>query len=289
MIPGIVTFLQKMWRGYVARELFKRMRAVHRIAGAYRKYKLRSWVTATQRSLGFPTSTNTGGRNSKGRIPVPECGLNVNWPRAPRPIGHLVGLIRAAYGRWWALSILRRVPEHDWPQLRLKVICHSDLIKGRRNNWGLNRDWKGDYLMSEGLNQARDYQQSFERLQKKDGIKKVLFSSRILKATPGSAGKCAERSILVSDTHIYKLDGPKGSFKSMKGGIPLEQVTGLTITPGPDQLVIIHLTTGRDMVVALHCGSVQGVSSWVVSSPNGGPAPDLTGEFVTIIGTQCRR
>ncbi len=75
----------------------------------------------------------------------------------------------------------------------------------------------------------------------------------------------------------------------MKGGIPLEQVTGLTITPGPDQLVIIHLTTGRDMVVALHCGSVQGVSSWVVSSPNGGPAPDLTGEFVTIIGTQCRR
>lgn len=287
MIPGIVTFLQKMWRGYLARELYKRMRAIHRIAGTYRKYKLRSWVTETQRSLGFPTAiTRT---NNKGRIPVPAAGLNVNWPRAPRPIAHLVGLIRAAYGRWWAYSILRQVPQHDWPQLRLKVLCHTELIKGRRSNWGLNRDWKGDYLMSEGLNQARDYQQSFERLKKKDGIRQVLFSSRILKATPGSAGKCAERSILVSDTHIYKLDGPKGSFKSMKAGIPLAQVTGLTITPGLDQLVIIHLSTSRDMVVALHCGSVQGVSSWVVSSPSGGPPPDLIGEFVTIIASQCRK
>ncbi|ODM91558.1 Myosin-IA [Orchesella cincta] len=287
MVPAIVTLLQKMWRGYLAREEYKRIKAVHKIAGVYRKYKLRTWLAATQRSLGFPT--NAAPRANKGRIPVPSQGLNVSWPQAPRPIAHLVGLIRAAYGRWWALSILRRVPEQDWPQLRLKVLCHTELIKGRRGNWGLNRDWKGDYLMSEGLNQARDYQQSFERLQKKDGIRQVLFSSRILKATPGSAGKCAERSILVSDTHIYKLDGPKGSFKSMKSGIPLNQITGLTITPGPDQLVVIHLSTARDMVVALHCGSVQGVSSWVLSSAGGGPSPDLTGEFVTIVSSQCRK
>lgn len=286
MIPGIVTFLQKMWRGYLARELYKKMKAAHKIGGTYRKYKLRSWVTATQRSLGFPTSSTPGA--NRGRIPVPRQGLNVNWPAAPRPIAHLVGLIRAAYGRWWALSILRRVPEADWPQLRLKVYCHTELIKGKRHNWGLNRDWKGDYLMSEGLNQARDYQQSFEKLQKKDHIKQVIFSSRILKATPGSAGKCAERSILLSDTHIYKLDGPKGSFKSMKS-IPLSQVTGFTITPGPDQLVVIHLSTGRDMVAALHCGDIQGVSSWAVSSPNGGPSPDLVGEFITLTALQCKR
>lgn len=41
MIPGIVTFLQKIWRGYLAREYYKRLRSVYRIMGAYRKHKLR--------------------------------------------------------------------------------------------------------------------------------------------------------------------------------------------------------------------------------------------------------
>ncbi len=205
------------------------------------------------------------------------------------PLRRQVGLIQAAYGRWWALRILRRVPERDWPTLRLKIFCHTELIQGKRANWGLNRDWKGDYLLTEGLNQARDYQQSLQKLQQKDKFRQVLFSSRILKATPGSAGKCAERSILVTETSIYKLDGPKGSFKNMKSGIPLSSVRGITITPGNDQLVVIHLSTDRDMVVALHCGSVQGVSSWVISSPNGGPPPDLTGEFITMVATQCLR
>jgi hypothetical protein len=94
---------------------------------------------------------------------------------------------------------------------------------------------------------------------------------------------------MVTDNALYKLDGPKGLFKGMKSGIPLNQITGITITPGPDQLAIVHLQSGRDMVVALHCGSIQGVSSWVVSTPNGGPSPDLTGEFVTMVATQCLR
>lgn len=94
---------------------------------------------------------------------------------------------------------------------------------------------------------------------------------------------------MITDTAIYKLDGPKGSFKGMKSGIPLNQVTAITITPGPDQLTILHLSSGRDMVVALHCGSIQGVSSWVVGTPDGGPPPDLTGEFVTMVATQCLR
>jgi myosin-1 len=213
--------------------------------------------------------------------------LNVRWPKAPGPLKRQVGLIIAAYGRWWALQILRRVPEQDWPQLRLKIFCFSELIKKRRQNWGLNRDWKGDYLLSEGLNQARDYQQSLEKIQQKNKFRQVIFSSRILKATPGSAGKYAERSILVTESGIYKLDGPKGSFKSMKAGIPFNVVRGVSITPGNDQLVVIHLSTDRDMVVALHCGSIQGVSSWVLSSPNGGAPPDLIGEFITAVAMQC--
>jgi len=298
MIPSLVIFLQKMWRGYLAREYYKRLRAAHRIMGAYRKYKLRSYVAQVQKVLGFSTST-TPNRNNRmnnrtrnSAVQLPSCGLNVPWPKAPEPLRKVVGLIQSAYGRWWALQILRRVPEQDWPQLRLKVFCHTELLHGRRPNWGLNRDWKGDYLLSEGLNQARDYQQSLSKLQQKEKFRQTLFSSRILKVTPGSAGKCAERSILVTENCIYKIDGPKGSFKRLKAGIPFATIKGITITPGNDQLVVIHCNNDRDMVIALHCGSIQGVSSWILSSSTtnpGGPPPDLTGEFITTVATQCLR
>lgn len=92
MIPSIVTFLQKMWRGYLARQLFKQMLAVHRILGVYRKYKLRSYVQQIQGVLGFPKTSNRNstspgrnfkGRNSKAPVALPSCGLNVKWPEAP--------------------------------------------------------------------------------------------------------------------------------------------------------------------------------------------------------------
>ncbi|CAG7836490.1 unnamed protein product [Allacma fusca] len=293
MIPGIVTFLQKMWRGYMARQYYKRLRAAHRIKGAYRMYKLRSYITEVQKVLGFPTANQ---RNSRGRfgnqnhqqiVQLPRCGLNVPWPRAPGPLRRVVGIIQAAYGRWWALQILRQVPEHDWPVLRQKVFCHTALLKGRRRNWGMNRDWKGDYLPTEGLNSARDYQNSLNRVLGKDGAQRVIFSSRILKATPGGGGKFAERSILVTDGLIFKLDGPKGAFKSMKQWVSMGEIRAISITPGDDQLVVIHVASGRDLVMALHCGVLQGVSSWVLNDAKGGVPPDLIGEFVTVIASQC--
>ena len=286
MIPGIVTFLQKMWRGYVAREYYKRLRAAHIIKGAYRAYKLRSYISNVQKVLGFPTTSTTGRKNQV--VQIPRCGVNVPWPRAPGPLRRVVGIIQAAYRRWWALQILRQVPEHELPQLRLKIFCHTELIKGRRQNWGMGRDWKADYLSSEGLNAARDYQASLQKLRAKDfSARNVIFSSRILKATPGGGGKFAERSILITDDFIYKLDGPKGAFKPLNSKKNLKDITGISVTPGNDQLVVVHFNDGRDMVMALHCGVLQGVSSWVLNESKGGVPPDLTGELIATIGTRC--
>ena len=205
MIPGIIIYLQKMWRGYLAREHYKRLKAAHKIKGAYRLYKLRSYVTEVQRILGFPThSSNRGkGRNSQNNqmVQVPSCGLNVRWPKPPPALRRVVGVIQAAYGRWWAYRILQQIPEQDWPQLRLKVFCHTELMKGRRRNWGIGRDWKKDYLSAEGLNSARDYQASLNKIGKG---KNVAFSSRIIKATPGGSGKFAERSTVLTDDLLYK-------------------------------------------------------------------------------------
>ncbi|XP_069680956.1 unconventional myosin ID isoform X2 [Periplaneta americana] len=77
---------------------------------------------------------------------------------------------------------------------------------------------------------------------------KVLFSSYIQKTN--RFNKCADRALLVTDSAIYKLETKK--FKAMKKGSPIHEVTGLSLSPGRDQLLVIHSNKGNDLVVALN-------------------------------------
>lgn len=56
-----------------------------------------------------------------------------------------------------------------------------------------------------------------------------------------------ERAIIITDKYIYKLD-PKKSFYSKKANIPLDDVCGVSVTSGKEQLVVIHLTSKQDLV-----------------------------------------
>lgn len=44
LIPGIVIFLQKLWRGSVCRRRYKKILAAKKIVGAYRRYKMRAYI-----------------------------------------------------------------------------------------------------------------------------------------------------------------------------------------------------------------------------------------------------
>lgn len=48
-------------------------------------------------------------------------GNGVVWPKAPGMIHNQVKKLRAAYDRWRSWMVVRAIPNHDWPQLRLKV------------------------------------------------------------------------------------------------------------------------------------------------------------------------
>lgn len=61
----------------------------------------------------------------------------------------------------------------------------------------------------------------------------------------------AERVMLVTDQFIFKLDCEK--FRNMKEGVPLKDLTGITVSPGQDQLIVLHCPGGNDLVVSLHC------------------------------------
>ena len=51
MIPGIVIYLQKNWRGWLARQRVKRLRAALKIAIAYRKYVVRTYFNLVFRTF----------------------------------------------------------------------------------------------------------------------------------------------------------------------------------------------------------------------------------------------
>jgi len=144
--------------------------------------------------------------------------------------------------------ILRSVPREEWPQLRLKM-CAASVLRGKRASWGQNRKWEGNYLARPQDNpNSAAFQASINNLRNVDKFQMVLFSSYIQKTN--RFNKAADRALLITDTNIYKLETKK--FKSMRKGSPIAEVTGLSLSPGRDQLVVIHSNKGNDLVVALH-------------------------------------
>lgn len=132
-------------------------------------------------------------------------------------------------------------------QLSLQILA-ADALKGRRPDLGWNRKWEGNYLGMPSDNQNSSLFVSYVNgLKTKDKFQHILFSSFVKKVN--KRNKCADRAILVTDRFIYKLDCKK--FTTMKSPIAFTDVTGISISPNADQLIIIHLRGGNDLVVGL--------------------------------------
>ncbi|XP_022906681.1 unconventional myosin ID isoform X2 [Onthophagus taurus] len=234
LIPSIVTLIQKTWRGYVAREQYKRLKAAYKIITIYRFYKLRNYLDALQSKF----------KNAKN---MRDYGKSIKWPAPPLPLKNTVGILRGAYRRWRAYMILSKIPKSEWPQLKLKIAAAS-VFRNKRPHFGLSRKWEGNYLSIHSENVAYTlFNESVNNLKNTQHFKSVLFSSFITKFN--RFNKVAERVLLVTENAIFKLDTMK--YKNMKEGIDVTAITGLSVSPGQDQLIIIH-SGSNDLVISLH-------------------------------------
>eukprot|EP00058_Branchiostoma_floridae_P001325 XP_002586813.1 hypothetical protein BRAFLDRAFT_105565 [Branchiostoma floridae] len=153
-----------------------------------------------------------------------------------------------AQDSWWARHIIAQIPERDRKEVRLKSIAYGHL-HGNRKDWGLNQRWRGNYLgMSEDIQKAKLFNNSLNSLVAQDRFKEVLFSAHVKKVNHHN--KSSDRAVLVTDKFLYKLD-PKKGYKAMKQGTPLAQMTGVSVTPGQDQLIAVHLAGGNDLVLCV--------------------------------------
>ncbi|KAJ8977277.1 hypothetical protein NQ317_006805 [Molorchus minor] len=70
LIPGIVTLIQKTWRGYVARQQYKRMKALLVMIKVYRLKKIREYINILQKKF----------HNAKS---MRDYGKSIVWPAPP--------------------------------------------------------------------------------------------------------------------------------------------------------------------------------------------------------------
>lgn len=178
---------------------------------------------------------------------MPDYGKHVRWPSPPLTLRNTVTDFQSIHNRWRAQMILNNVPRNEWPQLRIKVTA-GDALMGKRVDWGFRDKWEGNYLAS---NQENDdssaFQSAVRNMKNKDSFREVLFSCLVRKIN--KSDKMAERAILVTDKQMYKLHSK--TFKALRSPIPIQELTGLSVSPGQDQLIVLHLRGGNDFVISL--------------------------------------
>uniref|UniRef100_A0A673BH38 Myosin ID n=1 Tax=Sphaeramia orbicularis TaxID=375764 RepID=A0A673BH38_9TELE len=233
MVQRIVLFLQKVWRGTIARMRYRRMRAALIILRAYRRYKVKSYIREVNRRF----------KNVKS---MKDYGRHVKWPTPPKVLRKFEDALRSIYNRWWAWTLIKSLSPEEALQVRAKV-ASLEALKGQRADLGLQRAWEGNYLKRDRPDTAASFTLVSSELQRKDKFMRVLFSCNVRKIN--RFHKAEDRAVLITDRHLYKMD-PLKQYKPMKS-IPLYNVTGVSVSPGKDQLVVFHTKDSRDLVVCL--------------------------------------
>ncbi|XP_042161840.1 unconventional myosin-Id isoform X2 [Oncorhynchus tshawytscha] len=195
MVGRIVLFLQKVWRGTIARMRYRRMRAALIILRAYQHYKVKSYIKDVNRKF-------------KNVRSMKDHGKHVKWPTPPKVLRKFEEALRSIYNRWWAWTLIKDLTPEEKLQIRAKVAT-LEALKGQRPDLGLQRTWEGNYLKRDSPDTASSFTLVSCELQRKDKFMRVLFSCNVRK------------------------------------------VTGVSVSPGKDQLVVFHTKDSRDLVVCL--------------------------------------
>ncbi|KAJ7987585.1 hypothetical protein DPEC_G00328000 [Dallia pectoralis] len=233
MVGRIVLFLQKVWRGTIARMRYRCMRAALVILRAYRRYKVKSYIKDVNRKF-------------KNVRSMKDRGRSVKWPTPPKVLRRFEEALRSIHNRWWAWTLIKDLTPEAKLQIKAKVAA-LEALKGLRPDLGLQRSWEGNYLKRDSPDKASSFTLVSSDLQRKDKFMRVLFACNVRKIN--RFHKAEDRAIFITDRHLYKMD-PSKQYKPMKN-VPLYNVTGVSVSPGKDQLVVFHTKDSRDLVVCL--------------------------------------
>uniref|UniRef100_A0A671U2Q7 Myosin IG n=1 Tax=Sparus aurata TaxID=8175 RepID=A0A671U2Q7_SPAAU len=235
LIPILVLFLQKVWRGALARMRCRRMRAIYAIMGCYKRYKVKAHFWEVERRF---ANVRT----------MADYGKSVDWPTPPAALSQFHNITVM----WWARQIVKNIPPSDMPEVRSKVAALTAL-SGERKDWGVSRPWERDYLVRDCPQTSSSFTRVSKELRNKDEYSQVLFSGFCRKVN--RFNKSTDRGLLVTDKYVYKLEPKKQNFLVLKR-LPLDGFTGLSVTSGVDQMVVLHTSSQDDVLLCLQRGAL---------------------------------
>ncbi|CAI8001644.1 Unconventional myosin-Ig [Geodia barretti] len=181
----------------------------------------------------------------RGVASMPDLGKSIPWPEPPPVLTKFVTYAQQIHARWRAKVILLRIPVRDRPEVQLKAIAYGALSH-RREKWGYNRKWFGNYLTLQSENpNVRDFETALTHLRHSHSFDKVLFACLVTKINKRC--KQQDRAIVVTDTNIFKLD-PRKHFQRKKSPLSLATVEGVSISTSHDQAFIVHFQGGKDLL-----------------------------------------
>uniref|UniRef100_A0AAR2K706 Myosin IG n=1 Tax=Pygocentrus nattereri TaxID=42514 RepID=A0AAR2K706_PYGNA len=241
LIPILVLFLQKVWRGALARMRCRQMRAIYKVMGCYKRYKVKAHFWEVERR--FASVRN-----------MTDYGKSVEWPTPPAALMQFHKITQHLHRRYRAkgqFSLQDFVP----PTEQLGVGC---LVQGHFRHCICFCLQARDCPLT-----SSNFVRITKELKNKDQYSQVLFSGFVRMLNWFNNTK--DRALLITDKHIYRLE-PKKHFKVQKR-IPIETVTSLSVSSGTDQMVVLHTVSQEDVLVYLQSGQL-------------GPKQDRVGELV---------
>ncbi|XP_053374202.1 unconventional myosin-Id-like [Mercenaria mercenaria] len=197
------------------------------------------------------------GRKSEQMEKDEGLGEELKWPPPPKVLTEGGG----------GQTILRNFPESGQDALKCSGKRHSQRPEARGEKTEMG---KGKFPC-----QTKTIPFDCNFVTKMNTLNHTMDSRRAFSPYCKKVNKhnqCADRAVVLTDKGIYKLD-PKKKYKPMRAIIPFQELSGLTISPDADQLIVFHLTDGNDLVVCLHTPSKE----------------ERVGEVVGILARQWQR
>ena len=233
MLPAVIKFLQKMWRGAIARQRYKIFYAMFKIVRKFRAWKFKIYLLTLIRRFSHVRDMR-------------DFGKSLEWPEAPFILRKFHVKLYNTFRRWRLRQRLKSISPEEWPEIKCKIAALE--VIGSKRHLAVNRRWRGNYLaLAEENAQSASFLSQVNNLLSKENSGHVLFSTFIKKLS--SRGKTVDRALLFTESHIYKMD-KKRDFKCLKV-ILMENILEVVVTTGNDQLVVLRTNDDYDIALTL--------------------------------------
>ncbi|XP_023341413.1 unconventional myosin-Ib, partial [Eurytemora carolleeae] len=246
-VDELVTLIQKVWRGFIARRNWKRLRESQIVISSYwKRWKDKSHVTELKQRRQQEWAVEIIQKHYRvwqrkrwlvylaHSLPS-ESPISREWPRAPHSLRETSFLLRKLYHRWRCERFRERFDQTSRNRMREKVTA-SLIFKEKKSSYprSVSVRFMGDYV---GLRRNPQWKDVLTKnsLHKMDRY--VVFADIVNKINR-SNGKFVPILFVISTSSMLILDQ---RTMQIKYRVPAGEIFKLSLSPFFDDIAVFHV------------------------------------------------